>query len=237
MAIFQENFSPEVRRWRKLLWIGLAGLLVMGAGALGVSKWVEHLGQAGIVEPGAVEHAQTAIVLGAGVWAGGQLSPVLQDRVDAGIELFQAGKVDTLLMSGDHGYQDYDEVNSMREYAVTHGVPNEKIFMDHAGFNTYDSMARARQVFQVESAVVVTNRFHLARSVFLARQAGIKAQGVVADRRVYAEADWYEQREFLARCKAFLNCYLLHPPPALGGPPIPITGDARLSHDKEFRKR
>ncbi|GMU51857.1 MAG: hypothetical protein AMXMBFR33_10030 [Candidatus Xenobia bacterium] len=219
------------------MWFIFAGLLVVGVGALGASAWVERLGKSGIVEPQAVDHAQTAIVLGAGVWAGGQLSAVLQDRVDCGIELFQAGHVDSLLMSGDHGYKDYDEVNAMREYAVAHGVPNEKIFMDHAGFNTYDSMARARQVFQVETAIVVTNRFHLARSVFLARKAGIKAQGVVADRQRYAEANWYEQREFMARCKAFLNCYILNPPPALGGRPVPITGDARLSHDKDLHRK
>ncbi len=213
------------------MWISFAGLVLAGLGAFGCSTWVDVKGHEGFVKAQDADHAQTAIVLGAGVYAGGALSAVLRDRVDCGIELYKLGKVDTLLMSGDHGYKDYDEVNAMREYAVQHGVPNEKIFMDHAGFNTYDSMARARQVFEVDSAVVVTNRFHLARAIFLARHAGIKAQGVVADQVAYAEADWYEQREFMARCKAFLNCYLLHPPPTLGGPPIPITGDARLSHD------
>lgn len=217
------------------MWISLVGLVLTGLGALGASMWVSRHGEAGFVEPAAADHAQTAIVLGAGVSDRGALSAVLQDRVDCGIALFQAGKVDSLLMSGDHGLKDYDEVNAMREYAVEQGVPNERIFMDHAGFNTYDSMARARQVFEVESAIVVTNRFHLARAVFLARQAGIRAQGVVADRQRYAEAEWYEQREFMARCKAFLNCYILKPPPALGGPPVPITGDARLSHDEARR--
>lgn len=202
-----------------------------------MSSWVESQGRQGFVELEKADHAQTAIVLGAGVYDGGALSAVLQDRVDCAIALYHLGKVDSLLMSGDHGYQDYDEVNAMREYAIKHDVPNERIFMDHAGFNTYDTMMRARQIFEVESAVVVTNRFHLARAVFLARHAGIKAQGVVADKHLYAEADWYEQREFLARCKAFLNCYVTRPGPTLGGPPIPITGDARLSHDKEFRKR
>lgn len=221
------------RRWiRKLMLISLGGLVLAGLGALAVSSWVERQGKAGFVEPSAAERAQTAIVLGAGVYDGGALSPVLQDRVDAAIGLFRDGRVDSLLMSGDHGFRDYDEVNAMREYAVRHGVPNELIFLDHAGFNTYDSMMRARQVFRVDTAVVVTNRFHLARAVFLARQAGIRAQGVVADRRPYAAADWYEQREFLARCKAFLNVFVLKPGPALGGAPIPITGDARLSHDK-----
>lgn len=217
-----------------MLWVSFAGLVLSGVGALGASAWVDRSGRSGVVPPESVEHAQTAIVLGAGVFDRGQLCLELQDRVDCAIDLFKAGKVDSLLMSGDHGERDYDEVNAMREYAVRHGVPNERIFMDHAGFNTYDSMRRAREVFQVENAVVVTNGFHVARSVFLARQAGIRAQGVNADKHRYFGADSYEQREFLARCKAFLYCYLLKPEPTLGGPPIPITGDARLSHDKEL---
>lgn len=213
------------------LWVGAVVLIVIGA--IGCNLWVLRKAGGSIVSADQTQPAQTAIVLGAYVYGRNNLlSAVLKDRVDTAIELYRAGRVHTLLMSGDHGQTDYDEVNAMRLYAESRGVPSERIFLDHAGFNTYDSMTRARQVFQVETAVVVTNRFHLARAVFLANSQGIRAQGVVADRHRYADAEAYEQREFLARVKAFLNVYLLKPGPALGGEPIPITGDARASHDQ-----
>lgn len=220
--------------WRKLIWL-TAGISVLGSlAAFAASHWVRRCAGPYIVSPDRAQPAQTAIVLGAYVYGKpGTLSDVVKDRVDAAIELYRLGKVDTLLMTGDHGQSDYDEVNWMRVYAEKHGVPREKIFLDHAGFNTYDSMVRARRVFEVRTAVIVTNRFHLERAVFLARSQGIEAQGVVADRRAYLDAAFYEQREFAARCKAFLNVYLLRPAPALLGPPVPITGSAAASHDQD----
>lgn len=206
-------------------------LLACLAGPLLASSWILYRARPQICSPQEVLPAQTAIVLGAYVYNNkGALSPVLQDRVDSAIALYDAGKVDSLLMSGDHGQDDYDEVNAMRIYAEKKGVPRGKIFLDHAGFNTYQSMVRARKVFQVETAVVVTNRFHLDRAVFLASSQGMRVQGVVADKRSYA--DDYELREFLARCKAFLDVYLLRPRPKYLGPAIPITGEATPSHDK-----
>lgn len=223
--------------WRKFLWAGCGVVAAAALGAVLVNLWVCRRARRFIVPAAQVKPAQTAIVLGAYVYATpGRLSPVLQDRVDTAIDLFRAGVVDSLLMSGDHGQDDYDEVNWMRIYAEQKGVPTSKIFLDHAGFNTYDTMVRARRVFQVESAVIVTNRFHLDRAVFLALSQGIRAEGVVADKRGYMEASYYEQREFAARCKAFLNVYLLRPDPAFLGEPVPITGDASASHDmKETR--
>lgn len=209
----------------------IALLLACLGGPLLASSWIIYRARPRICPPQQVAPAQTAIVLGAYVYNNkGALSPVLQDRVDTAIALYDAGKVDSLLMSGDHGQDDYDEVNAMRIYAEKKGVPRGRIFLDHAGFDTYQSMVRARKVFQVESAVVVTNRFHLDRAVFLAGSQGIRVQGVVADRRRYA--DDYEMREFLARCKAFLYVYLLRPQPRYLGPEIPITGEATPSHDK-----
>lgn len=223
--------------WRKGLWLGVGALILVALAAVLANLWVCRLARRFIVPAGEVKRAQTAIVLGAYVYGTpGRLSPVLQDRVDAAIALFEAGLVDTLLMSGDHGQDDYDEVNWMRIYAEQKGVPTSKIFLDHAGFNTYDTMVRARRVFQVESAVVVTNRFHLDRAVFLARSQGIQVQGVVADKRGYEDAAYNEQREFAARCKAVLNVYLLRPDPAFLGQPVPITGDASASHDMQESK-
>jgi SanA protein len=219
-------------RARKMFWvILLLGLAVLAA-AWSMNQWVRYRAQPYIVSAEGVEHAQAAIVLGALVYnKTGRLSPVLQDRVDTAIQLYKAGKVDRLLMSGDHGDPFYDEVNSMRAYAAQKGVPDEHIFTDHAGFNTYDTMARARRVFLVDNAVVVTNGFHLHRSVFLARQAGIRAQGVAADQHELFDASFNDRREFLARCKAVLNVYILRPDPTFLGTAIPITGDAGLSHD------
>ena len=216
-----------------MLWTFFGLFFAFVGAALAANAWVIHQARPLIRGSDQVEPAQTAIVLGAYVYGKkGILSPVLQDRVDAAIALYQAGRVQSLLMSGDHGQADYDEVNAMRAYAQAKGVPNQRIFLDHAGFNTYETMVRARKVFLVESAVVVTNRFHLDRAVFLAISQGIRAEGVVADQRRYADAEHYEQREFLARCKAFLYIYLLRPRPTFLGPVIPITGEAGPSHDQ-----
>lgn len=210
-----------------------AGLALATLGALAADSWVKHQAAPALLPPGAApHHAQTAIVLGALVYGRpGMLSPVLRDRVDEAIRLWKEGRVDTLLLSGDHGESDYDEVNWMRVYAEQHGVPRSKIFLDHAGFNTYETMVRARRVFQVNSAVVVTNGFHLPRAVFLARAQGMEVQGVAADHQAYEGAQNDARREFLARCKAVLNVYLWARQPLLG-PPIPITGAAELSHDR-----
>lgn len=177
--------------------------------------------------------SQVAIVLGARVFHGGRLSYVLADRVDTGIDLYRAGKVKKLLLTGDHGRTAYDEVNSMRRYALSKGVPPEDIFMDHAGFNTYDSMYRARDVFEVKSAIIVTQKFHLARSVYTARALGIDAVGVPADKHIYMKAALFDAREVLARVKAFVQIHVAHPKPRFLGPKIPITGDGRLTNDED----
>lgn len=195
--------------------------------SIAANAWVKHQAQPLIREAREVSHAQTAIVLGAFVSPKGELCPMLEDRVETAIGLFKAGKVDSLLMTGDHGKVDYDEANAMKRYAEKKGVPSDRIFTDHAGFNTYDSMVRAKQVFGVETAVVVTNGFHLERAVFLAQSQGIRAEGVVADLRPYVY--YYSHREFLARCKAVLNTYILRPDPRFLGPAIPITGDSHAS--------
>lgn len=173
--------------------------------------------------------AQAALVLGAGVWADGTPSAVLEDRLEVGLALYRAGKVDKILCTGDHGTVDYDEVNAMRRYLEGRGVPTEDVFMDHAGFDTYDSMYRAREVFAVQSAVVVTQAFHLPRALFLARSLGLEAQGVSATLRPYVRQDWYELREVAARAKAFGEVLVARKPRFLG-PRIPITGDGRATH-------
>ncbi|MDP2212137.1 MAG: ElyC/SanA/YdcF family protein [Candidatus Aquicultor sp.] len=175
--------------------------------------------------------SQVAIVLGAKVFGDNVLSHVLADRLDTGIDLYRSGKVGKLLLTGDHGQSRYDEVNAMRKYALSKGIPAEDIFMDHAGFDTYDSMYRARDIFEIQSAVVVTQRFHLARSVYIARALGIDATGASADKRVYMKGRLFEIREALARVKAFFELHITRPKPRFLGEKIPITGDGRSTND------
>ncbi|MHB8155977.1 MAG: SanA/YdcF family protein [Desulfocucumaceae bacterium] len=175
-------------------------------------------------------YSHTAIVLGAYVSPNGQLCDMLADRVGTAVDLYKNGKVKKILMTGDHGKKNYDEVNSMRKYAEARGVPTGDIFMDHAGFSTYDSMYRAREVFGVDTAVIVTQNFHLPRAVYTARKLGLTAVGISADRHVYAGAEIYEYREIPARIKAFLQVSAGSKPKFLG-PEISISGDGRATHD------
>lgn len=207
---------------------GMAALVVVTPFVL--SLCVSYTGGRHIVVPRKCPRSQAAIVLGAGVKPNGKLSDMLRDRVMTSVELYKAGKVYKLLMSGDHGKKSYDEVNAMRRFAEKEGVPTEDIFMDHAGFCTYDSMYRAKAIFKVKSAVVVTQRFHLARSVFLAHKSGIKAAGVAADKRRYRGILRCEVREILARCQDFIRGGIVRPKPKYLGPAIPITGDGRETH-------
>ncbi|MDF2629419.1 MAG: hypothetical protein K0R39_3250 [Symbiobacteriaceae bacterium] len=215
---------------RILLWIAailMAAVVVVG----GLNAVVYFGGRAGIRPIDQVRPAQAALVLGAYVYPDGKPSMMVEDRLIAAHELYKTGKVKKILISGDHGRVEYDEVNAMRRYLEERGVPPEDIFMDHAGFDTYDSMYRARAVFQVQSAIVVTQAFHLPRAVWLARRLGLEAEGVVADRWVYAGARYYAAREMLARVKAFGE-WVSHQKPTFLGPVIPISGDGRATHDQ-----
>ncbi len=227
MVPIQHSLKP-----RKLAIITVT-VLVAGIVAVIVTNLiVVRTAQGHIVRPDEASQAPVAIVPGAKVLKNERLSDMLADRVITGIDLYKKGKVKKLLLTGDHGQTSYDEVNSMRKYALERGVPAGDIFMDHAGFSTYDSMYRARDVFGVKRAVIVTQDFHLARSVYTARELGIDASGVSADRHIYAGVVLNEAREALARVKAFIQLTITHPRPKYLGPKIPITGDGRLTNDK-----
>jgi len=219
------------RKWKRiagyLLLAGLAGALAVG----GINSTVLYGGRAHIRQSEEVQPAQAVIVLGALVFADGSVSHMVQDRLLTAHDLYRSGKVNKILITGDHGQVEYDEVNTMRRYLERLGVPPQDIFMDHAGFDTYDSMYRARDVFQVKDAVVVTQRFHLPRALWIARQLDLEVQGVVADRRAYYGAEYYDYREMAARVKAFGEV-LLHRRPVFLGPVIPISGDGRATHDE-----
>lgn len=168
------------------------------------------------------------LVLGAGVF-GNQPSAMLEDRIKTGVELYNRGASNRLLMSGDHGSKDYDEVNVMKKFAVNEGVPSGHIFMDHAGFSTYDSLYRAKDVFLAKKIVIVTQKYHLYRALYIAKGLGLEAIGVSADIRVYAGQEWRDFREVLARIKDFIYI-LLKPYPEFLGEPIPVWGDGDLTN-------
>jgi SanA protein len=175
-----------------------------------------------------LRHAQVALVLGAQVQSDGQMSAMLADRVSQAVALWRAGKVDRVLVSGDHKRWSYDEPGTMKDALLAAGVPASAIFTDHAGFNTWASMVRARKVFDVRSAIVVTQGFHMARALYLARAAGLSAQGLDADLRGYGrQGTKSDVREVLARVKAVGDGAVgSH---VLLGPRIPISGDGRAS--------
>jgi len=178
-----------------------------------------------------IPKAYIGIVLGAYVWNNTYPSYVLRDRLNGAIRLYKAKKIDKILLSGDHGQKEYDEVNTMKKYLLDNGIPENIIFLDHAGFDTYSSMARANKVFEVTDAIVITQDFHIARSVYLARKNGINAYGYsiksVASRRNYIKR-WI--RDKFAVIKAFSNVLISRKPKYLGKK-IPITGDNKESWD------
>jgi vancomycin permeability regulator SanA len=179
----------------------------------------------------AVEKAQAVLLLGAKVYSDGNVSAIVYDRICAAVQLYKTGKADKILVSGDHGTKEYDEVNTIKRKLLQQGIPEENIFLDHAGFSTYDSLVRAREVFRVSSLIIVTQKFHLDRALFISNQVGIPAQGVVADRQGYRGAVWYELREFISGVLAFFNAAVFKPSPRYLGYPIPITGDGRATFD------
>jgi SanA protein len=158
-----------------------------------------------------------ALVLGAGLWPDGSLTPILADRVATAAELYQAGKVQKLLCSGDNRRVDYNEPQAMKDYAVRLGVPEADVVLDYAGRRTYDSCFRARAIFGVERVVAVTQRFHAARSVYTCQALGVDAVAVTADRRVYsAERVVWLTREYLAVVLAWWDVNVRRPLPVLG---------------------
>ena len=170
------------------------------------------------------------MVLGCGLRADGQPTRMLADRLDEGIALYQAGVAPKLLMSGDHGREEYDEVNEMKRYAMEQGVPSEDIFMDHAGFSTYESMYRAREIFEVSRMVVVTQEYHLYRAVYNGNKNGIDTYGISARKVSYGGQRSRDIREVLARNKDFLICFYL-PEPTYLGEAIPVSGNGDSTND------
>ncbi|MBR3874883.1 MAG: YdcF family protein [Clostridia bacterium] len=171
------------------------------------------------------------LVLGCGIRSDGKPSHMLQDRLDVAIAAYLKGLAPKLLMSGDHGREHYDEVNAMKDYAISKGVPSEDIFMDHAGFSTYESMHRARDIFQCDRIIVVTQTYHLYRAIHNARAFGMEAVGISSDLRNYARQTYFDIREAAARVKDWAWCIVKVPPTYLGEA-IPIFGNGDVTNDR-----
>ncbi len=224
-----------IKRLKKLIAVFLI-LCLLGVGyVFGVNQGIQSYADEYLLSPedaAKLQDVDCILVLGAGIW-GDALSPMLEDRVLTAVSLYESGVSDRLLMSGDHGSEDYDEVNAMKNYAKSKGVPADSIFMDHAGFSTYESMYRARDVFIAKRIVIVSQQYHLYRAVFDARRLGLEAYGVSADLRDYGSyTDSYNStREILARNKDFLMC-LIKPEPTYLGDTVPISGSGAQTDDK-----
>ena len=170
-----------------------------------------------------------AVILGAGV-RDGKPTPMLRDRLLVGIDLYKSGAVKKLIMSGDHGSTDYDEVNIMKSFAVDRGVPDSDIFMDHAGFSTYETIYRASEIFEADNIIIVSQKYHLYRALYIAEKLGIKSVGVSADLDTYRGQTKRDLREILARDKDFFKC-IFKPKPTYLGDKIPVSGDGNLTND------
>ena len=163
---------------------------------------------------------RVAIVFGAGLWRNGTATPVLSDRVKTAVNLFLTGKVEKLLMSGDNRFVDYNEPAVMREVALSLGVPQQAIVLDYAGRRTYDTCYRARVIFGVTDAILVTQAFHLPRAIYLCNQLGVNSVGVKADQGIYRKSAllYWNLRELPASVAALWEVNISHPQPLLGDP-------------------
>jgi SanA protein len=219
------KLTYPARRWSRLFRLGLAGGFVLVAVVVGANAYIllSTSGEA-TASVADVPRAQVVIVPGALVKPDGKMGAMLADRVRQADALWRAGKVDRILVSGDHGSWSYDEPDTMRKALVAEGVPGRVIFEDHAGFDTWATMVRAHSIFGVRDAVVVTQGFHMPRALYLAHAAGIDATGLTADLHQWGyQGAKSTVREVLSRVKAIADTTL--DTPAVGGRRIPISGD------------
>lgn len=208
--------------------IGVAGLIAL----LGINSHIKYTVKERIVESDDLPEADIdcILVLGCQVKEGGEPSDMLRDRLQRGVEVYELGIADKLLMSGDHGRTDYNEVKTMKQYAVDKGIDSENVFMDHAGFSTYESIYRAKEVFGVKKMIIVTQKYHLYRALYIAEQLGVDAYGVASDYHTYVGQSMRDLREVLARTKDFVTT-VTKPEPTYLGDFIDIHGDGNITND------
>lgn len=208
-------------------------LAVVCAAAVGINTYVKHIGGKSIISPeyaGDIDDADCILILGCGVRSDGQPSDMLSDRLKRGIELYDNGVAPKIIMSGDHGRNEYDEVNTMKSIALESGVASEDVFMDHAGFSTYESLYRARDIFKAQKIIIISQEYHLHRALYIADGLGIEAYGISSDYRAYRGQGYREIREVVARCKDFFKV-IVKPKPTYLGEEIPVSGNGDITND------
>ncbi|MBO4733177.1 MAG: YdcF family protein [Clostridia bacterium] len=224
----------KVKKPIKLIIIVLLCLAVIGAASLFIiNGYVKASSRDRLLtfdDAIKLEDIDCIIVLGCQVRGDGSLSDMLRDRLNEALELYNAGAAPKLLMSGDHGQTEYNEVGAMKNFAVENGVPKEDVFMDHAGFSTYETIYRAKEVFEAKKVIIVTQEYHLYRALYIAKRLGVEAYGVSSDLNVYGGQSFRDFREILARNKDFIKC-IFKPKPTYLGDVIPISGSGDLTDD------
>ena len=213
----------------------LSGLILVVGLITGILNWIvvgSTKNQLLTAEQAAqLQDVDCILVLGCSVRPDGSPSDMLHDRMRRGVELYEMGAAPKLLVSGDHGQHEYNEVDAMKRFALEHGVPAEDVFMDHAGFSTYESVYRAKEIFGAKKIIIVTQEYHLYRALYIARQLGFEAYGVDADYRNYSGQFSRDVREVLARVKDFFGC-IFKPEPTYLGETIPIWGNGNVTNDE-----
>lgn len=215
---------------KKILLSILGFIIFMSVSVISINLYMYNSVKEQIVEENSLfEDIDCILVLGAGV-RNGQPTPMLSDRLQESVFLYKMNASDRILMSGDHGQKNYDEVNAMKKFAISKGIPTSHIFMDHAGFSTYESLYRAKEIFQADKIIIVTQEYHLYRALYIANELGIDAVGVSANKQDYAGQFMREAREILARTKDFVTC-IIKPEPTYLGEVIPVSGDGNITND------
>ncbi len=216
------------KRSRSIIII-LAVAIFFGIGFFCLQVYIDDYAKAYLIQLDNAPSADAVMVLGALVYSNGAPSSVLEERLMYAYALYQNGNVKKILVSGDHGTKEYDEVNAMKNFLLQKGVRREDIFLDHAGFDTYDSMYRAKEIFKVESLIISTQAFHIGRAVYIARRLGVKAYGYASPDREYYPMEVLRFRESFAKVKAFLDTDILRRKPKFEGEAIPIWSNGILT--------
>lgn len=231
----KEKKNMSKKRKIKIAVISIFALSVVLVVALfSVNAYVKSVTRDMIISPqeaSELSDVSCIVVLGCQVHDDGTPSAILNDRLSRAIELYELGVAPKIIMSGDHGQIEYDEVNVMKQYAIDAGVPSENIFMDHAGFSTYETMYRAKEIFDAEKIIVVTQEYHLYRALYIADKLNMDAYGVSSDYVTYSGQYIREIREILARNKDFVKT-IFKPEPTFLGDVIPVSGDGNVTNDK-----
>lgn len=195
---------------KALLIVGAAGIVAVGLIVFYVQ--FRHFDRIR-TDIAAVGHAPVAIVPGASILTGGEPSDALRDRLETALDLFRRGKIDRILVTGDDGRFHVDEITAMRDFLTKAGVPRERIVVDGQGYRTYESCKRAVQVQDIREAVVVTQRFHLGRALYLCSAFGMDATGIVADRHEYVRGSYFWLRDLASSVKAWWDVNVIPPKP------------------------